>query len=105
MAQSMLVTMWNIGVAGGGAIGGALLARLGARSPTWAVLALLVPSAVAVVRAKGHAFPSSAVRAARESIGTTRGRPEGGRRGRAGRRHAPAAGYRPPATRSTAPVV
>ncbi|MDX3097917.1 MFS transporter [Streptomyces sp. ME19-03-3] len=68
VAQSMLVTMWNIGIAGGGVIGGALLAGLGARSLTWAVLALLVPSAVVVVRAKGHAFPSSDIRDARESI-------------------------------------
>ena len=44
VAQSMLVTAWNIAIAGGGLIGGLLLETLGARALPPALLALLVPT-------------------------------------------------------------
>lgn len=42
LAQSMIVTVWNAGIAGGGLLGAALLPRFGAGALPWAVLALLV---------------------------------------------------------------
>ncbi|TWD13545.1 putative MFS family arabinose efflux permease [Streptomyces sp. T12] len=66
-AQSMLVTMWNIGIAGGGVIGGALLTGLGAQSLTWAVVVVMAPTMLVVVKSVKHAFPAAAVRAARET--------------------------------------
>ena len=41
LAQSMLVTVWNAGMAGGGLLGAALLSSFGAAAMPWAVLALL----------------------------------------------------------------
>ena len=41
LAQSMLVTVWNAGMAGGGLLGAALLPSFGAAALPWAVLALL----------------------------------------------------------------
>ena len=48
VAQSMLVTAWNIAIAGGGLIGGLLLETLGARAFPPALLALLVPTLLVV---------------------------------------------------------
>ena len=42
VAQSMIVTVWNAGIAGGGLLGAALLPRLGAGALPWVVLAMLV---------------------------------------------------------------
>ena len=42
VAQSMIVTVWNAGIAAGGLVGAAILPRLGAGALPWAVLALLV---------------------------------------------------------------
>lgn len=58
VAQSMLVTVFNIAVAGGGFFGGVLLERLGAASLPWAlaVLALLGLSVVWSARIDG--FPA-----------------------------------------------
>jgi predicted MFS family arabinose efflux permease len=42
LAQSLAVTGWNLAIAGGGMLGGALLQRYGAASLPWAPLALLV---------------------------------------------------------------
>jgi predicted MFS family arabinose efflux permease len=42
LAQSMLVTVWNAGMAGGGLLGAALLSSLGAAALPWATLVLLV---------------------------------------------------------------
>jgi predicted MFS family arabinose efflux permease len=44
VAQSMLVTAWNIAIAGGGLAGGLLLETLGVRAFPPALLALLVPT-------------------------------------------------------------
>jgi predicted MFS family arabinose efflux permease len=41
-AQSMLVTVWNLGIAGGGLVGGVLLQGWGVIAFPWAVVALMV---------------------------------------------------------------
>ncbi len=41
-AQSMLVTVWNLGIAGGGLIGGLLLQRWGVSAFPWAVVGLML---------------------------------------------------------------
>lgn len=57
VAQAMVTTAWNAAIAGGGIIGGVLLARYGAGSFPWAMLiAVLVASATAW-RARTHGFP------------------------------------------------
>lgn len=45
-AQAMLVTLWNVAMAGGGAAGAALLGVFGAGALPWSVVAMLVPSLV-----------------------------------------------------------
>lgn len=60
MAQSLLVTMWNIGIAGGGLVGGILLAGFGVESLLIAVVVLIVPVTVIVLLARRHAFPGQA---------------------------------------------
>ncbi|MEP9351948.1 MFS transporter [Xanthobacter sp. KR7-225] len=56
VAQAMFVTVWNTGVAGGGAIGGVLLDCYGAASFPWAVLIMLLPALVVAALAKRHGF-------------------------------------------------
>lgn len=59
VAQSMLVTVWNLAIAGGGIMGGVLLERVdaGAFSP---VLFVLMTMTLAVVwGSRRHAFPAS----------------------------------------------
>jgi predicted MFS family arabinose efflux permease len=56
-AQSVMVTGWNIGIAGGGIIGGALLGSLGTSALSWTPFALLVVVLVIVVVGRRHAFP------------------------------------------------
>jgi predicted MFS family arabinose efflux permease len=56
-AQSVMVTGWNIGIAGGGIAGGALLSTFGTASLGWATFALLVLALIIVVVARRHAFP------------------------------------------------
>ncbi len=53
----MLVTLWNMAMAGGGIAGGVLLDALGATAFPWSVLALLVPVLLAVLGARTHSFP------------------------------------------------
>ncbi|GAA2223670.1 MFS transporter [Streptomyces amakusaensis] len=57
-AQAMLVTLWNIAMAAGGAIGALLLTAAGPSSLPWAVLALLIPSLIVVTAARSHGFPA-----------------------------------------------
>ncbi|WP_306370807.1 MFS transporter [Nocardiopsis sp. CC223A] len=57
-AQSVYVTLWNVAMAGGGAVGGALLARAGAGALPWGVLVLTVP-VVLLVLASRKAFPAA----------------------------------------------
>lgn len=56
LAQSMLVTAWNMAIAGGGMIGGVLLDRLGVMAFPPALLALLIATLAVVWGAKRHGF-------------------------------------------------
>ncbi|WP_229722599.1 MFS transporter [Xylophilus rhododendri] len=53
LAQSMLVTVWNAGMAGGGLLGALLLPRYGAGALPWAVLVLLVLTCLAAAGMPG----------------------------------------------------
>lgn len=57
-AQSMLVTAWNLAIAGGGLFGGLLLDAAGPRALIWAPLPLLVLALAVTLRAKHHGFPA-----------------------------------------------
>ncbi|MEU2062570.1 MFS transporter [Streptomyces sp. NPDC013455] len=57
-AQAMLVTLWNVAMAGGGVLGGVLLDTSGSGSFPWTVLLLLAPVLAVVLTARGHGFPS-----------------------------------------------
>ncbi|MFF3327981.1 MFS transporter [Streptomyces sp. NPDC002888] len=57
-AQAMLVTLWNVAMAGGGAAGGILLDLFGASAFPWSVLALLLPVLAVVTGARRHGFPT-----------------------------------------------
>nr|WP_274529078.1 MFS transporter [Paenibacillus piscarius] len=58
IAQSMLVTSWNVAIGGGGMIGGLLLELLGAKFLPGVLILLLLPSLLAAWQAKKHGFPS-----------------------------------------------
>ncbi|MBB6559062.1 putative MFS family arabinose efflux permease [Acidovorax soli] len=58
VAQSMLVTAWNMAIAGGGIVGGVLLGRLGAGTLAPAALVLLAASLAVVWGARRHGFPA-----------------------------------------------
>ncbi|MEV5754806.1 MFS transporter [Actinoallomurus sp. NPDC052308] len=55
-AQAMLVTLWNVAMAGGGIVGGLLLARSGPGSFPWSVLVLMAPVLLVVLAARAHGF-------------------------------------------------
>ncbi|MEU3302523.1 MFS transporter [Streptomyces sp. NPDC006678] len=57
-AQAMLVTLWNVAMAGGGIIGGVLLDVVGSDSFPWTVLVLLLPVLVVVLASRRHGFPA-----------------------------------------------
>ncbi|WKK25819.1 MFS transporter [Streptomyces olivoreticuli] len=57
-AQAMLVTLWNVAMAGGGVLGGVLLGLVGAAAFPWSVLALLAPVLIVVLAARRHGFPA-----------------------------------------------
>ncbi|MEI7236396.1 MFS transporter [Pectobacterium brasiliense] len=57
VAQSMLVTAWNMAIAGGGIIGGVLLERLGVAAFSPALLVLLLIAFVVVWSARQYGFP------------------------------------------------
>lgn len=59
VAQSMIVTVWNIAIAGGGIVGGILLETFGVSAFPWSVLALLVAAFAVTGAARSHGFPSS----------------------------------------------
>lgn len=59
IAQSMLVTAWNLAIAGGGLLGGLLLHQAGAASFSPALLMLLIPCLVVTWSARRHGFPPS----------------------------------------------
>lgn len=56
VAQAMLVTAWNMAIAGGGILGGVLLERLGVGAFSPALLALLLATLLVVARARQHGF-------------------------------------------------
>jgi predicted MFS family arabinose efflux permease len=58
VAQSIFVTCWNVAIAGGGLIGGAMLTTLGARYLPGAMALLLVPTFLVVWFGRRHAFPA-----------------------------------------------
>ena len=60
VAQSMLVTAWNLAIAGGGVAGGVLLAQFGGWAFPPAVLMLLLLTLLIVGLAKRHGFPAAA---------------------------------------------
>lgn len=57
VAQSMLVTIWNIAIAGGGVIGGLLLEHFGVSTFPLILLILLLITFIVVWRAKQYGFP------------------------------------------------
>ena len=57
IAQSMLVTVWNIAIAGGGVVGALVMNNLGVGGFSPALLMLLVISLIVVLMAKRHGFP------------------------------------------------
>lgn len=57
-AQAMLVTLWNVAMAGGGIVGGVLLEALGSASLPGTVLLLLLPVIAVVAAARRHGFPA-----------------------------------------------
>ncbi|ASG54310.1 MAG TPA: MFS transporter [Salmonella bongori] len=56
VAQSMMVTVWNVAISGGGLLGGILLGRLGIQSLPFAVEGLLVVTFVVAFNARQHGF-------------------------------------------------
>lgn len=59
VAQSMIVTVGNIAIAGGGVAGGVLLETVGVASFPWALIALLIATFVVAWSANHHGFPAS----------------------------------------------
>lgn len=57
IAQSMLVTAWNLAIASGGIVGGFLLEKIGAGAFGPALLCLLIPTFVVTWAARRHGFP------------------------------------------------
>lgn len=58
IAQSMLVTVWNIAIAGGGVLGALVLNHLGTYAFSPALLVLLSLTLIVVWLAKHHGFPA-----------------------------------------------
>ncbi|MEK3777319.1 MFS transporter [Paenibacillus sp. FSL K6-4396] len=59
VAQSMLVTAWNLAIGGGGIIGGILLEVFGAGYLSGALFILLIPALLVVMRAYKYGFPKA----------------------------------------------
>lgn len=57
VAQSMLVTTWNLAIAGGGVVGGLLLESVGAGAFPFTLLALLAATLLVAWSARAHGFP------------------------------------------------
>lgn len=57
VAQSMLVTAWNLAIAGGGILGGLLLSGFGPAAFPAVLLALLAVTLLVALRARRHGFP------------------------------------------------
>lgn len=59
VAQSMLVTVWNMAIAGGGIVGGLLLESFGVRALPLALVVLLLGTLVAASASRTHGFPAA----------------------------------------------
>lgn len=59
VSQSMIVTVWNLGIAGGGLAGGLLLQSIGVQSFNWLVCLLLIGALIVSASANRAGFPSS----------------------------------------------
>lgn len=59
VAKSMLVTAWNLAIAGGGLIGGVLLGGFGVTAFPAVLLVLLVTTLLVVWAASKHGFPAA----------------------------------------------
>lgn len=59
VAQAMIVTVWNLAIAGGGIVGGVLLDTVGVESFPWALLALLAPTLAVAWLARHKGFPAT----------------------------------------------
>jgi predicted MFS family arabinose efflux permease len=57
-ATALIVTVFNLSIAAGGVFGGLLLAGFGVLSIPWASAAIMIPTVIATVAARRHAFPS-----------------------------------------------
>lgn len=58
-AQSMLVTLWNVGIAGGGLVGGLLLTDPGVGAFPWIVTGLLGVTLYTTLSARNHGFAAA----------------------------------------------
>ncbi|MFC9243768.1 MFS transporter [Streptomyces sp. NPDC057136] len=56
--QSVMVTGWNVGIAGGGIVGGLLLGGFGTSSLAWGTLTLLLVALGMTLHGRRHAFPA-----------------------------------------------
>lgn len=61
VAQSMLVTVWNLAIAGGGLVGGLVLGARGPAGLPWLPVVLLAAAWLLAWRARGAAFPVARV--------------------------------------------
>jgi predicted MFS family arabinose efflux permease len=59
VAQSILVTVWNLAIAGGGLLGGLVLGARGPADLPWLPVALLAAAWLLAWRARGAAFPAA----------------------------------------------
>jgi predicted MFS family arabinose efflux permease len=59
VAQALMVTVFNVGIALGGFVGGLLLATFGIEVIPWVAFVIMVPTALSVVVFREHAFPSN----------------------------------------------
>lgn len=57
VAQSMIVTAWNLAIAGGGGVGALLLDHAGIASLSWSAVFLLALAYALACRAQPHGFP------------------------------------------------
>ncbi|EPL10615.1 MFS transporter [Pseudomonas sp. CF161] len=57
-AQSMLVTVWNLAIAGGGLAGAVLLEGPGVATFSWVIIGLLLMSLWVTANARRHGFPA-----------------------------------------------
>jgi predicted MFS family arabinose efflux permease len=58
VAQSLLVTSWNLAIAGGGLFGGLMLSAAGAGSLPWTLCLLLAGALAIAAHSRQHAFPA-----------------------------------------------